>query len=190
MKVDAIISKLFAMGADLSTRNAVQRALSLISEDGDLVDHIYIAVKNRAYYDSFSKIPFHKRAIFLPACLRDKNCEAELTEEGYVCQKCGRCVIAEIVETAEDLGYREIYIVPGGSLVAKILKDRTRKEKVEGAVGVACHTELAEASEKLSMWKLPHQCVPLLKSGCVNTLVDPKEVKYVLEQGKNSQPVT
>lgn len=186
MKVDAIVSKLLAMGADLSTRNAVQRALSLISEDGDLVDHIYIAVKNRAYYDNFSKTPFYKRAIFLPACLRDKDCEAELTEEGYVCQKCGRCVIAEIIETAEDLGYREIYIVPGGSLVTKILKDRVRKEKVEGAVGVACHAELAEASEKLSMWKLPHQCVPLLKSGCVNTLVDPNEVKYVLEQGRNS----
>lgn len=127
MKVDAIISKLVAMGADLSTRNAVQRALSLISEDGDLVDHIYIAVKNRAYYESFSKIPVYKRAVFLPACLRDKNCEAELTEEGYICQKCGRCVIAEIIENAENLEYREIYIVPGGSLVTKILKDKVKK---------------------------------------------------------------
>jgi len=183
MKVDAIISKLFAIGADLSTRNAVQRALSLISEDGDLVDQIYIAIKNRANQDSFSKTPFNRRVLFLPACLRNKECKAELTDTGYVCQRCGRCVIAGIIEHAENLGYNQIFIVPGGSLVIKILKEKVRKGEVQAAAGVACHAELAEASEKLSMWKMPHQCVPLLKSGCVNTIVDVNDVKFVLGMG-------
>jgi len=185
MKIDAIISKLFAIGADLSTRNAVQRALSLISEDGDLVDQIYIAIKNRANQDSFSKIPFKRRVLFLPACLRNKKCEAELTDVGYVCQRCGRCVIAGIIEYAENLGYNRIFIVPGGSLVIKVLKEKVRKEEIQAAAGVACHAELAEASEKLSMWKLPHQCIPLLKSGCVNTIVDVDEVKHILSLNKN-----
>ncbi|HID43554.1 MAG TPA: DUF116 domain-containing protein [Archaeoglobaceae archaeon] len=180
MGIDTIISKLFAIGADLSTRNAVQRALSLISEDGDLVDQIYVAIKNRANQDSFSSTPISQRALFLPACLRNKKCESELTDEGYVCKRCGKCVISEIIEYAENLGYSMIFIVPGGSLVIKILKDRMRKGEIKAAAGVACHTELAEASEKLSMWKVPHQCVPLLKSGCVDTIVDVNEVKYVL----------
>jgi len=180
MKVDRIISKLFAIGADLSTRNAVQRALSLISEDGDFVDQIYVAIKNRANQDSFSKVPFEKRAVFLPACLRSKECKAELTEEGYVCKKCGSCVINEITEYAENLGYNRIFIVPGGSLVIKILKEMIRTGEIEAAAGVACHAELAEASEKLSMFKLPHQTIPLVKSGCVNTIVDVNDVKFTL----------
>lgn len=180
MKVDRIISKLFAIGADLSTRNAVQRALSLISEDGDFVDQIYVAIKNRANQDSFSRVPFDKRAIFLPACLRSKECEAELTDNGYVCKRCGSCVINEISEYAEGLGYTKIFIVPGGSLVIKILKELIRTGEVEAAAGVACHAELAEASEKLSMIKLPHQTVPLIKSGCVNTIVDVNDVKFTL----------
>ncbi len=100
-----------------------------------------------------------KRLIFLPQCLRNsKNCQAELTEKEYVCKKCGSCDIAEIVETAEKLGYKHLYIVPGGSMIYRILKSLEMDSFA--CLGVACLPELCEASERLTLKDIPHQCVP------------------------------
>ncbi|WP_048055383.1 DUF116 domain-containing protein [Pyrococcus sp. NA2] len=184
MKIERIIAKLVSIGADLSTRNAVRLALSIISEDEELTDQIYVEVKNKAYKEDLAKVPVEKRAIFIPQCLRNvKECEAEFTEYGWVCKKCGKCVIGEIIEYGEKLGYKQFYIVPGGSLVKKILKQKVPKGEIQGAIGIACWPELAEAAEKLSALKIPMQGVPLLRAGCINTIVDVERVKEVLRIG-------
>lgn len=174
-----ILTKLMAIGADLSSRSAIKKALSFIGEDDDLVDQIYTFVKNKSYESDVFKVPFEKRALFLPQCLRNsKSCEAELTKKGYICKKCGNCSISEIVEYAEKLGYKHIYIVPGGSLVFKILKEINGE--IEATIGVACFVELAEASERLSRQNIPHQCIPLMKAGCIDTIVDVENVKRII----------
>ena len=84
-------------------------------------------------------------------------------------------------------------MVPGGSLVKKILKEKVPKGEIKAAIGIACWPELAEASEKLSILKIPLQAVPLLRAGCINTIVDIKRVKEVLEIGirqKVQKPLT
>lgn len=174
-----ILAKLAALGADLSSRSAIKKALSLIGEDEELVDQIYTFVKNKSYENDVSKIPYEKRVLFLPQCLRNsKECKAELTDKGYICKRCGKCCISEIIDYAKSLGYKHIYIVPGGSLVFKILKEIGNE--VEAAIGIACFAELAEASEKLSRRNLAHQCIPLTKTGCIDTSVNVDEVKRVL----------
>ncbi len=185
MDIEGIISRLLALGADLSTRGAVKKALKGIVEDDEALDQIYVAIKNRAYREAFSRVPVNKRAVFLPACLRNsQKCKAEMTPEaGYVCKRCGACVIKDLVEFAEKLGYKHIYVVPGGSLVMKIIKRGLKNREILAALGVACTAELVEASEKLSILGLPQQGVPLLKTGCVDTLVDKEEVMRVLELG-------
>lgn len=184
MGIDNIMAKLASLGADLSTRNAVRIALSLISEDEELTDQIYVEIKNKAYKEDFSKVPVEKRAVFIPQCLRNvRECPAEFGEYGWKCVKCGRCPIGEIIEHGERLGYRQFYVVPGGSLVKKILKVKVPKGEIKAAVGIACWPELAEAAEKLSILKIPIQGVPLLRAGCINTLVDVERVKEVLELG-------
>ncbi len=179
--IDKIISRLVSAGADLSSKNAIKAALRFIGEDERLADYIYILVKNRAYRKDWESLPVENRVIFLPQCLRNsKNCQAELTEKGYVCKRCGSCSIAEIAETAEKLGYRHIYIVPGGSMIYRILKG------IDGnfaCLGVACIPELCEASERLTIKNIPHQCVPLRKTGCVDTEVDLEDVKVVMRAG-------
>lgn len=180
--IDRIISKLISMGADLSSRNAIKGALKILGEDEGLADYIYILIKNRVHRKDWAELPPDKRLIFLPQCLRNsKNCQAELTEKGYVCQKCGSCDVAEIVETAENLGYKHIYIVPGGSMIYRILKSLNMDSFA--CLGVACLPELCEASERLSLKDIPHQCVPLRKTGCVDTEVDVEEVKAFLRAG-------
>ncbi|MDI3498053.1 DUF116 domain-containing protein [Archaeoglobus sp.] len=180
--IDRVISKLVSVGADLSSKNAIKAALKILGEDEGLADYIYILVKNRAYRKDWAELPVEKRLIFLPQCLRNsKSCQAELTEKGYICKKCGGCDIAEIVETAEELGYKHVYIVPGGSMIYRILKSLDMGSFA--CLGVACLPELCEASERLTLKDIPHQCVPLRKTGCVDTEVDVEEVKAFLKAG-------
>ncbi|WP_042701760.1 DUF116 domain-containing protein [Thermococcus sp. PK] len=184
MGIDNIIAKLASVGADLSTRNAIRMALSLISEDEELTDQIYVEIKNKAYKEEFAKVPVEKRAVFIPQCLRNvKECPAEFGEYGWKCTKCGKCPIGDIIDYGEKLGYKQFYIVPGGSLVKKVLKEKVPKGEIKAAVGIAWWPELAEANEKLSILKIPLQAVPLLRAGCINTLVDLERVKRTLEIG-------
>ena len=57
MGIENIIAKLASIGSDLSTRNAVRMALSLISEDEELTDQIYVEIKNKAYKEDLARVP-------------------------------------------------------------------------------------------------------------------------------------
>jgi|Deesub1362A_J573_1020465.scaffolds.fasta_scaffold01801_6 hypothetical protein len=182
--IEDIIARLVSIGVDLTSIGAVKRALKLIGEDEALADLAYILIKDRAYRSEWRETPPEKRVLFLPQCLRDsKNCEAHLTETGYVCKECGKCVIPEIVSYARSLGMEHIYIVPGGSMVYRILKRLTGSGDSWAVMGVACVPELREAVERVAVKGLPMQCVPLRKEGCVDTEVDTMLLKTKLRAG-------
>lgn len=168
-----ILKKLLALGADLSTKSGMKIALEILGEKPSRAEDLYIELKNNLNHEGFRKIPYEKRALFLPQCLRcAEKCKAELTEVGYICKECGACCAAyKLKKAAEELGYKA-FIVPGGSMVMKILANNY----VEGIVGVGCRFELCEAVEKLSATKLWIQGIPLLKDGCKNTTVDIERV--------------
>ena len=64
-----------------------------------------------------------QRMVFLPQCLRREGCQAtEDPEQGIICQKCQRCDLWSIIALAKNQG-TPVFIVPGGSLVEKILQD-------------------------------------------------------------------
>lgn len=168
-----VVSHIIDTGMEIGTRSSLKLVLMRLGYDINLVDQIYIKIKNDANKDSFSKVPFGERAVFLPQCLRNsKTCQAVLGDEGYVCAKCGGCVIGRITEEAQRLGYGGIFIVPGGSMVFKIMK----KHKFKAVLGVACYFELADSMEKTNLFHVPAHGVPLLRDGCKDTLVDPDEV--------------
>ena len=116
------------------------------------------------------------KVIFLPHCLRVKGCKAELTAQGYKCVSCGSCGIAEFLKEAESKGYK-VFIVPGGSMIKKILKDIPNPEKV---IGVACDVELKEGHELMKKMKIKSDSLKLSKDGCVNTEVDFEKLKKML----------
>ncbi len=187
--MEGLISRLITLGVDLSSKNAIKAALKILGEDEGLADLVYVIIKNRVYGKSWDETPVSHRLVFLPQCLRNsKSCEAELTEKGYICKRCGSCSIADIIEYAEKLGYKHIYIVPGGSMVYRILKNIETGNIA--CLGVACIPELCEASERLSMKGIAHQSIPLKKTGCVDTEVDIDEVKRVLRRGLESEERT
>lgn len=122
----------------------------------------------------FDNIPNKNIAIFLPHCLRHKDCPAENKGEGYDCVDCGRCGIGKFAKDAKAAGYK-IFIVPGASMVKKIIK----KNDFKVVIGVACKVELKQAEEMLKNTRIITASVPLKKDGCVNTEVGWDELRKV-----------
>ncbi len=112
-----------------------------------------------------------KRALFLPHCSRkylDSRCKASFDPDipTYKCAHCSEeCLVNQSSQLAAARGY-DIYIVPGGSCIPKILKNTN----YEGVVGVACGEEIKMFSPFLNSVGLAGQAIPLIKNGCANTV--------------------
>jgi hypothetical protein len=176
MSIDTIVRKIIELGLDLGTKDAVKATLEALDADTSLLDEVYIGIKNELNRKAFAKVPVSERALFISHCLRhSKLCKAEMTEMGYICKRCGSCVICQILEEAERLGYKA-YIVPGGSMVFDIVK----KTQPKACFGVACYPELEEAIGKCARMGIPTRAVPLTKAGCIDTKVDVERVLKAL----------
>ena len=128
----------------------VQDAIVLIQ---DLID---IQAANLMTRGKF--LETKKRALFLPHCSRkymDGRCKAMSPD----------CDVNKADKIAKEKGY-DVYVLPGGSCVPKILKTH----KYEGIVGVACGEEVKMSLDLLSSMSVIGQSVPLLKNGCSNTV--------------------
>ena len=106
---------LFVVDLLYSPFKTIARVLKL---DEYLIDDIAIKVRDDVNKEKFREIPAEKTLIFLPHCLRHKDCPATLQKEGLNCTECGLCSIGVIKKKAEPLGYK-LYIVPGSSFVKK-----------------------------------------------------------------------
>lgn len=131
----------------------------------DLVD---IYAKNLSQEEEFKKSK--NRALLLPHCSRkymDQRCQATFDSElsTYECQHCSEdCLINRASKIGEEEGY-DVYVLPGGSCIPKILK----KGDYSGVVGVACPHEIQLGLGFLENTQIPYQSVPLLRNGCSNT---------------------
>jgi uncharacterized protein len=132
----------------------------------DLVDMNYLNLMQRKKF-----LQTKKRALFLPHCSRkymDNRCKAifEASLPSYVCAHCSPdCGVNKADHVAKEKGY-DIYVLPGGSCIPKILKTRQYK----GIVGVACGEEAKMSGELLTSMGVAWQSVPLLKNGCASTV--------------------
>ena len=145
----------------------------LIKLDDHLIDNLSIELRNNINRKKFSQIPADETLIFLPHCLRHRDCPATLQKEGVNCTCCGLCSIGVIKSKAEPKGYK-LYIVPGSSFVKKIVMEN----KFRSVIGVACHEDLSQVMMLLS--DFCPQGVLLKKTGCYETKVDVGEVLKVI----------
>jgi hypothetical protein len=160
-------------GLDETTGLDISNAILLIE------DFIDIQVKNMINRDRFLKT--RKRALLLPHCSRkymDNRCKAIFNSElpSYECQHCSRdCLIHQATILGKQKGY-DIFVLPGGSCITKILQTR----KYEAVVGVACGEEIKLGMKVVKKFGLPGQAVPLIKNGCANTKFDINLLRSVL----------
>ncbi len=155
---------------DMIKRFKIQEATGLNVSDAVLVlqDMVNMHAVNLMQRSKFLKT--QKRALMLPHCSRkymDSRCKAifDASIPTYICAHCSPdCAVNEASSLAKQKGY-DVYILPGGSCVPKILKTH----HYEGLIGVACGEEAKMSVEMLAGVGVSSQAVPLIKNGCANT---------------------
>ncbi|MBC7131259.1 DUF116 domain-containing protein [Candidatus Bathyarchaeota archaeon] len=168
---------------DIIRKFKIQEATGLNLSDAVKLVEDLVDMEFRNFLDRNRFRKAEKRALFLPHCARkymDGRCKAEFNPEipSYKCNMCSPdCLINMATAIAKERGY-DVYVLPGGSCISKILKNKS----YEGIVGVACGEELKLAGEILNRMGLPGQAVPLLKNGCANTVFNIETLHEILEE--------
>ncbi|MCA9085389.1 MAG: polyprenyl synthetase family protein [Planctomycetaceae bacterium] len=137
-----------------------------------------VMVGNFFWKQQFLSIPFHRRMLLLPHCLKHaEGCPAEYTEFGLDCERCGACSIADYKVRAEQLGYK-VLVAEGSPVVLKIIVSGY----IDGILGVACLNVLEKAIDKVLIAGVPSYAVPLHSGDCMNTTLDQAWVWDVLDR--------
>ena len=140
------------------------------------VDFVMVLLNNAVWRDTVASIPYERRLMLLPQCLRDfENCPAEMDEFGLLCEECGRCSIGELQSLAEELGY--VVLVAEGSTVVTRLLD---SGKVDAVVGVSCLNALEKSFPHMADGAVPGLAIPLTVDGCLNTETDVEHVREAI----------
>ena len=137
-----------------------------------------VMVGNFFWKQQFLAIPFHRRMLLLPHCLKHaEGCPAEYTQFGLDCERCGACSIADYKVRAEQLGYK-VLVAEGSPVVLKIIVSGY----IDGILGVACLNVLEKAIDKVLIAGVPSYAVPLHSGDCLNTTLDEIWVWDVLDK--------
>ncbi|HEV2664996.1 MAG TPA: DUF116 domain-containing protein, partial [Blastocatellia bacterium] len=143
-----------------------------------------VMLGNGFWKEQFVSIPFHKRILLLPHCLKHvEACSAHYDEFGLHCEDCGACSIGDFKMKAEKLGYK-IMVAEGTPIVLKVIVSGY----IDGILGIACLNVLEKAFEKVVQSGVPAYAIPLHSSNCKSTTVDNEWVMEVLETYQE-QPV-
>jgi len=136
-----------------------------------------VMLGNGFWKEQFVSIPFEKRILLLPHCLKHvEACSAHTDELGLHCENCGACSIGDFKVKAEKLGYK-IMVAEGTPIVLKVIVSGY----IDGILGIACQNVLEKAFDKVVQSGVPAYAIPLHSSNCKSTTVDDHWVMEVLE---------
>ena len=149
--------------------------------DRDYKAFVMICCGNAIWRSVVGAIPYDRRMLLLPQCLKNSNmCKAEEDELGLLCRECGNCNISGFIQEAEELGY--ITIVAEGTTIASRLVE---SGKVDAIVGVGCMEVLQKIFKAVNKYSVPSIGVPLLSCGCIDTKADAEWIKQEISFRNN-----
>jgi len=141
--------------------------LDTLALDARYKEFVIVLINNEIWREVVAAIPFKRRTLMLPPCLRSsKDCRAEFDEYGLLCEQCGACCIGGISEEAEELGYA-VLVAEGTSIVATLLEQGA----VDAVIGVSCMPSLERTFPHMADKAVPGMAIPLLVEGCEDTRV-------------------
>jgi len=185
-KIRVAVGKAVDAGAHLNAAGAAEGIGKSLGLSDALIQFAHIELRNAVFEPDFKKIPVSERIFFLPHCSRNsKECKAVFDDEGYHCKQCGACNIGEAIAIAKKLGYKKIFVVPGGSLVKKIVLN----QKPKAAIGVCCFNEAILSFEIAKQAGIIPQAVLLLKDGCKDTQINLNLLEEKLSLGIEKKSV-
>ncbi len=145
-----------------------EKILEMANVNAKYRNFVAVLVNNQVWRQTVAGIPFEKRLLLLPKCLRNQDeCPASFDELGLVCEHCGQCIIGELKSQAEQLGYA-VLIAEGSPVVTSLIETG----KVEAVVGVSCLSVLQQVFPYMEAGAVPGIAIPLLQDGCANTSAD------------------
>jgi geranylgeranyl diphosphate synthase type II len=144
------------------------RVVSRIGLDPLYRDYVGVLINNEVWTDQLATVPFDRRLLLLPKCLRvEDKCPAPFDEFGLLCKQCGLCTIQDLQEEAERLGYA-VLVAEGSALVMALIQSG----KIDAILGVSCLSVLERAFPYMEAAAIPGIAIPLLQDDCRDTGVD------------------
>jgi geranylgeranyl pyrophosphate synthase len=136
--------------------------------DSSHLDYAAVVVNNESWRDQLAAVPFERRLLLMPKCLREENrCPAPFDEFGLLCKQCGLCSIQDFQAEAERLGYA-VLVAEGSALVMAMIQTG----RIEAIVGISCMPVLEKTFPHVLDAAIPAVAVPLLQDDCIDTTVD------------------
>jgi len=160
----------------ISYEGLFEFAKGLVEENG--WDEKYAAFTmvccgNAIWRDIVGSVPYNRRVLMLPQCLRNSNlCKAENDELGLLCRDCGECNISFFIREAEKLGY-EVLVTDGTTITAQLIESGT----IDAVIGVGCIEVLQKLFISVGKYSVPGIGIPLLTCGCKDTIADSEWIK-------------
>jgi hypothetical protein len=146
---------------------------SLIRIDKDEVKRSFVAVNNALVRAGRDTIRRGRLLLLLPHCLQATTCPNKITG-GLIdnCQGCGRCVIAGLLELANEYGLA-LTVATGGTLARRVIGE----VDPTAIVAVACETDLTSGIR--DSYPLPVYGVLNIRphGPCRDTTVDMEQVR-------------
>jgi geranylgeranyl pyrophosphate synthase len=144
------------------------RVVEMLQCDPIYRDYLGVLINNEIWRETLAQVPFERRLLLLPKCLRvESKCPAPFDEFGLLCKQCGLCTIQDLQSEAEKLGYA-VLVAEGSAIVMSLIQTG----KIEAIVGVSCLSVLERAFPYMEAAAIPGVAVPLLQDDCIDTTVD------------------
>ena len=131
-------------------------------------DYIGVLINNELWREQLAAVPFERRLLLMPKCLRlESKCPAPFDEFGLLCKQCGQCSIQDLQNEAERLGYA-VLVAEGSAIVMSLIQTG----QIEAIVGISCLSVLERSFPYMEAAAIPGVAVPLLQDDCIDTTVD------------------
>jgi geranylgeranyl diphosphate synthase type II len=165
-----------------------QHAMASLEKAGleaSYLEFAAVVLNNEINLSALAKVPYDKRLLLLPRCLRnEKVCKGEFDELGLLCRRCGGCAIDTLTEYAQQLGY-SVLVAEGSPVVMGLIE----AGGVEAVVGASCLSMLEKVFPYMEAAAFPGVAVPLLYDGCAQTAFDVDWLMEFLEQRDEGESV-
>ncbi len=144
------------------------KILAIYGIDRQYRDYTGVLLANETWREALATIPFEKRLLLMPKCLRvESKCPAPFDEFGLLCKQCGLCSIQDFQNEAEKLGYA-VLVAEGSAIVMSLIQTG----QIEAIVGISCLPVLERTFPYVEAAAIPAVAVPLLQDDCIDTTVD------------------
>ena len=164
-------------------RAAASRLREDAGVDAIMDDYIAVLISNESWRETLARIPYNRRLLLLPKCLRvEEHCPAPFDEFGLLCKDCGLCSIQDFTAEAERLGYA-VLVAEGSAIVTQMVETG----HVEAVVGVSCLNVLERSFPHMEAAAVPGIAIPLLQDDCINCTVDNDLVWDVIHLSSDDQ---